>query len=379
VDGSFGTPQPAAADFVILTAGGNALLGAEVPRAILRRLHQIAQRIRPLGSQPLGSHVIVNTIYDPSDGDNNVGRRASVGPRTAASDCSDQWSSAQSRDPDSPRLTSWVQLRCGPSPSLAVAFRFCLVASISASRVRRRRSTFLRGTRILALAVAPPRCFTRRIAMSAASQSAEPPHEESTLDLRREGGRIRSFDPIVDDTTTVLMSGLAASIWNPSTWRGRPWDAEHRKLYGRLLASFGDLRRLEAENRPLDDRTRSRLTLLLSAPRALGSTDSTLELVDEVRKALVPIGDESYLRPLLVDEQNRELRRAQRTKTGSPRSSTLVGWSEVYPGEPVAALLVEPFDIERARKLLLAFYECRREREGCQYSVPTFVRGFGSV
>jgi hypothetical protein len=214
----------------------------------------------------------------------------------------------------------------------------------------------------VALAVAPPQCFTRCIAMSAASQSAEPPQEESTPGLKREGGRIRSFDPIVDDTTTVLTSGLAASIWNPSTWRGRPWDAEHRKLYGRLLASLGDLRRLEAESQPLDDRTRSRLVLLLSAPRALGSTDSTLELVDEVRKALVPIGDERYLRPLLVDEQNRELRRAQRTKAGSRRSSTLVGWLEVYPDEPVAALLVEPFDIERARKLLLAFYECRRER-----------------
>src|SRR5205823_13553760 len=110
----------------------------------------------------------------------------------------------------------------------------------------------------------------------------------------------------------------AASIWNLSTWRGRPWDAEHRKLFARLLSSLGDLRRLEAESRPLDHLTRARLALLLSAPRALGSTDSTLELVDEVRKALVPIGDEDYLRPLLVDEQDRELRRAERAKTGSP-------------------------------------------------------------
>src|ERR687887_1963671 len=61
---------PATADVVTLTAGGNDLLGGELPRAILRRLHQIAQRIRPLGAS-----VIVNTIYDPSDGDNDVGRR----------------------------------------------------------------------------------------------------------------------------------------------------------------------------------------------------------------------------------------------------------------------------------------------------------------
>lgn len=198
--------------------------------------------------------------------------------------------------------------------------------------------------------------------MSATSQTASPPQERSAAALERQGDPARSFDAIVDDTTVVLTSGLAASIWNPSTWRGRPWDAEHRKLYGRLLSSLGDLRRLEAEGGQLGDRTRARLGLLLSAPRALGSTDSTLELVDEVRKAIVPIGDERYLRPLLVDEQNRELRRAERDKTGSPRASTLVGWSEVYPDVPIAALLAEPFELERVRKLLLGLYECRRER-----------------
>ena len=61
---------PRAADVVTLTAGGNDLLGGDLPRAILRRLHQIAQRI-----QPLGARVIINTVYDPSDGDNNLGRR----------------------------------------------------------------------------------------------------------------------------------------------------------------------------------------------------------------------------------------------------------------------------------------------------------------
>jgi lysophospholipase L1-like esterase len=61
---------PAAADVVTLTAGGNDLLGGELPGAILRRLHEIAQRI-----EPLGSRVVVNTIYDPSDGDDEVGRR----------------------------------------------------------------------------------------------------------------------------------------------------------------------------------------------------------------------------------------------------------------------------------------------------------------
>src|SRR5262249_17812015 len=61
---------PAAAEVVTLTAGGNDLLGGELPRAILRRLHQIAQR-----THPLDARVVVSTIYDPSDGDNDLGRR----------------------------------------------------------------------------------------------------------------------------------------------------------------------------------------------------------------------------------------------------------------------------------------------------------------
>jgi lysophospholipase L1-like esterase len=61
---------PAAADIVTLTAGGNDLLLGHPPRAILRRLQQITERI-----QPLGARVVVNTIYDPSDGDNEAGRR----------------------------------------------------------------------------------------------------------------------------------------------------------------------------------------------------------------------------------------------------------------------------------------------------------------
>jgi lysophospholipase L1-like esterase len=61
---------PTSADVVTLTAGGNDLLGGESPRAILRRLDQITQRL-----QPLGGRTVVNTVYDPSDGDNAIGRR----------------------------------------------------------------------------------------------------------------------------------------------------------------------------------------------------------------------------------------------------------------------------------------------------------------
>jgi lysophospholipase L1-like esterase len=48
---------PAAADVVTLIAGGNDLFGGGLPRAILRRLHQIAQRI-----ESLGARVVVNTV-----------------------------------------------------------------------------------------------------------------------------------------------------------------------------------------------------------------------------------------------------------------------------------------------------------------------------
>src|SRR5919204_2217134 len=41
---------PAAAGVVTLTVGGNDLLGGDLPRAILRRLHQIADRIQALGA-----------------------------------------------------------------------------------------------------------------------------------------------------------------------------------------------------------------------------------------------------------------------------------------------------------------------------------------
>jgi hypothetical protein len=61
---------PTAADLVTLTAGANDLLRGDVPETILPRLDQIAGRI-----QPLGARVIVNTIYDPSDGDDDLGPR----------------------------------------------------------------------------------------------------------------------------------------------------------------------------------------------------------------------------------------------------------------------------------------------------------------
>ena len=58
------------ADVVTVTAGGNDfLLGRPVP-AIAANLEVIAQRL-----DPLGAAVIVNTVYDPTDGDDEVARK----------------------------------------------------------------------------------------------------------------------------------------------------------------------------------------------------------------------------------------------------------------------------------------------------------------
>jgi lysophospholipase L1-like esterase len=54
---------PAAANVVTLTAGGNDLLGGEHPRAILRRLHQIAARISR-SSTPSTTRATATTTWD---------------------------------------------------------------------------------------------------------------------------------------------------------------------------------------------------------------------------------------------------------------------------------------------------------------------------
>ena len=61
---------PDAADVVTLTAGGNDLLLGAGLRPILRRLREITRRI-----DSLGARLVINTVYDPSDGDDEVGRR----------------------------------------------------------------------------------------------------------------------------------------------------------------------------------------------------------------------------------------------------------------------------------------------------------------
>jgi lysophospholipase L1-like esterase len=66
---------PAAADIVTLTAGGNDLLGGDLPRAILRRLHQIAagtSRSAPASSSTRSTTRATATTT--SDGANSASR-----------------------------------------------------------------------------------------------------------------------------------------------------------------------------------------------------------------------------------------------------------------------------------------------------------------
>jgi lysophospholipase L1-like esterase len=62
--------MPSAADIITLTAGGNDLLLHELPDDILGRLEQVADHL-----ETTGARVIMNTVYDPSDGDDEMGGR----------------------------------------------------------------------------------------------------------------------------------------------------------------------------------------------------------------------------------------------------------------------------------------------------------------
>jgi lysophospholipase L1-like esterase len=69
---------PSAVDLVTLTAGGNDLLLQQQSAEILRRLEWIAEHLVALEAR-----VIINTVYDPSDGDDEVGGRELGLPITA--------------------------------------------------------------------------------------------------------------------------------------------------------------------------------------------------------------------------------------------------------------------------------------------------------
>ena len=61
-------PEP---DVVTLTVGGNDLLMGRPARQIVDNVAAIAERLAPFRA-----HTILNTVYDPTDGDDELGQRA---------------------------------------------------------------------------------------------------------------------------------------------------------------------------------------------------------------------------------------------------------------------------------------------------------------
>jgi lysophospholipase L1-like esterase len=67
-------PQPP--DIVTLTIGGNDFLGGEVGENILRNIDVIAT-----GLAKLNARIIMNTVYDPTDGDDHLAAEIGLAPQ----------------------------------------------------------------------------------------------------------------------------------------------------------------------------------------------------------------------------------------------------------------------------------------------------------
>ena len=161
------------------------------------------------------------------------------------------------------------------------------------------------------------------------------------------GGSSRRGDAslalLFEERCDEVVDLLSRRWWS---WR-RPWNAERRSNLAYILAELGEARRLEAALR-LPEGTRMHLRTLLRHRIGTLTFDGTLEVRDELRKALIPIGDDRYLGALLEAERARQ---AVYDATG--RSSALL-WSELHGMD--AGLDEDP----AAR--LLAFSEARREQ-----------------
>jgi hypothetical protein len=174
---------------------------------------------------------------------------------------------------------------------------------------------------------------------SEALESTSVPTMDEALSARWD----RSLELLFDERCEEVMELLSRRWWRLR----RPWDAERRNNLSRILADLGDARRLDAAHR-LSAGTRGHLrTLLRRRIGALGF-DGILDLRDELRKALIPIGDDAYIQALLEEEHAR-----QAAADTAGRSSTLV-WRELYD--------VDPLVDEIAADRLLAFCAARREQ-----------------
>lgn len=149
--------------------------------------------------------------------------------------------------------------------------------------------------------------------------------------------------------TAELCDALGRSRWRP---RGRPWDAELRKVMCGLVGAMADARRVHALGR-LDEAGRRRIADVLECVSPKMSLDVALEAIDALEAALVDHGDETYLYSRLRSEH-------QRSPSGrrGERATTALSWSDVLDEEELRELLAArrwtEDQLADARRLLAA-------------------------
>jgi hypothetical protein len=158
-----------------------------------------------------------------------------------------------------------------------------------------------------------------------------------------------NLEQLLASRTDSLCDALDRPRWRP---RGRPWDAELRKVLCGLVGAMADARRLHALG-GLDDAGRRRISDILDCVSPTMSLDVALEAIDALEAALVDYGDETYVHSRLRSEH-------QRSPSGRPgrRSTTALSWADVLDENEVRELL-EPRrwtegDLAHARRLLAA-------------------------
>jgi lysophospholipase L1-like esterase len=70
---------PSPPDIITLTIGGNDFLGGDAPELIVANIREIGS-----GLAALGAKVIMNTVYDPTDGDDGLAAELGLAPQQRA-------------------------------------------------------------------------------------------------------------------------------------------------------------------------------------------------------------------------------------------------------------------------------------------------------
>jgi len=129
------------------------------------------------------------------------------------------------------------------------------------------------------------------------------------------------LDGLLAGRTAAVCAALDRPRWRP---RGRPWDAELRKVMCGLVGAMGDARRLHSLGH-LDDVGGRRVGDVLESVSGTMSLDVALEAIDALESALIDYGDETYVYSRLRSEHQRSPsgRRGARTTTALSSADVL--------------------------------------------------------